>query len=250
MYCVLILMQMDIAASKNLIPATEQKAAKLTVCQFSACCCLAPGNQNGDAFAETNSPWHASVSESSQPPSFPSVLPYPPAGSCSGGMLGTMSQWHRSSCAYPRACSETELRFAFQAMCACGYSTYSNCSGDQHLPHATERSLKSKESPVSHPVFMCIEGRYRVRPLCLVGIEGQVEKVLLRDECCQALSLLLISLQRQVIESQQSSCTAVIFIFCLSLSIPYQVYTYLHFGQERIASKVISRERLYCFFPQ
>lgn len=66
---------MDIATSKNLIPTMEQKAAKPTACQFSACCCLAPGNQNEDAFAENSSPWHAPVSENSQT----NILPLCPA---------------------------------------------------------------------------------------------------------------------------------------------------------------------------
>lgn len=128
---------------------------------------------------------------------------------------------------------KTERSLAFKAMYVCRCSMYSNCSGGQHLPHATEWSLKSsKEKSVSHTVCVYVYGRYGVSPLCLMGLEEQVEKkMLMRGERCQALSLLLISLQRQVIESQQPFCTVVTFIFCLSLGIPYRAYTYLHFGQ-------------------
>lgn len=79
------LVEVIIATFKSLIPRMEQKAVKLPVCRLSACCCLAPGNQNRDVFAENSSPWHIYISQNSQTDILPLFPAIPQPGSCKGG---------------------------------------------------------------------------------------------------------------------------------------------------------------------
>jgi len=112
-------------AFKSLIPRVEQKAVELSMCQLSACCCLALGNSNRDVFAEKSSLRHIYISQNSQTNILPFFPAIPSGWKLQGGALRIMSPWLQGSYAYARAFSETELCFAFQAMCACRCRMYS-----------------------------------------------------------------------------------------------------------------------------
>lgn len=136
------LVEVIIATFKSLIPRMEQKAVKLPVCRLSACCCLAPGNQNRDVFAENSSPWHIYISQNSQTDILPLFLAIPSTWKLQGRLLSTPSPWLQGCCAYAGAFSEAELCFAFQAMYTYICSVYRNClrGSDFHVPLSYHRS--------------------------------------------------------------------------------------------------------------
>lgn len=136
------LVEVIIATFKSLIPRMEQKAVKLPVCRLSACCCLAPGNQNRDVFAENSSPWHIYISQNSQTDILPLFPAIPSTWKLQGRLLSTPSPWLQGRCAYAGAFSEAELCFAFQARYTYICSVYSNClrGSDFHVPLSDHRS--------------------------------------------------------------------------------------------------------------
>lgn len=161
-----------------------------------------------------------------RPTSFPFFLPYPQAGNCKGGHWASWAPGSKAAMPMPGL----SLRPSCVLLSRPCVPADANCT---HRTCTFHMALSDHQTPPKGNCYLTIS-------VCLVdGVrhsefnglrEEQVEKTLVRDGCSQALPLLLISLQRWVIESQQPSCAVAIFIFHLALGIPYQVCMFLHFG--------------------